>query len=273
MDVFKRLFDFYINSSIHVGLAVTALTGITIVRYDLPSENPLLLLVFFGTITGYNFIKYAGIAKLHHRSLAKNLRVIQVFSLSSFVILVYLSFQVSPEVLYLGAILGLLTLFYALPVFNKRNLRTVAGIKVYVIAVIWAGVSVLFPVVQTEWILNQDLVLEFFQRIIFVLVLILPFEIRDLKYDPADLKTIPQVLGKRRTRQLGVGLLAAMLLAEIGKSSLAWDSMVPLVLTLLVTGSFVLGAREDRSIYYTTFWVEGIPIIWLALLLLFRGVF
>lgn len=272
MKALKPLFDFYINSSMHVGLAVTSLTAITIVRFDLPLDTALLLLVFFGTITGYNFIKFAGIAKLHHRSLARNLKVIQVFSLLSFVVLAYLIFQVRTEVLYLATALGLLTLFYAIPVFNRRNLRTVGGAKVYVIATIWAGVSVFFPVVQSEWFLDRNLILELFQRFIFVVVLLLPFEIRDLKYDAADLKTIPQVLGKKRTRQLGVFLLVGMLIAEICKTSLAWDSLGALILTLFVTGFLVLGAREDRQIYYTSFWVEGLPLLWLMLLLVFRSV-
>ena len=84
MKFFKKLLDFYINASIHVALAVYAFVRITEFYLDLSYNESLDFFLFFATITGYNFVKYAGVAKLHHRSLTKNLRVIQLFSLSCF---------------------------------------------------------------------------------------------------------------------------------------------------------------------------------------------
>ena len=86
MKVLRRLFDFYINSSIHVALAVTSLVMVTLYEFELPLDFALVGFLFFGTITGYNFVKYAGVAGLHHRSLAKSLQAIQVFSFLCFVV-------------------------------------------------------------------------------------------------------------------------------------------------------------------------------------------
>jgi len=64
MTFLKQLFNFYINSSIHVALAVYALAYITLVEYDIEYDENVLYFVFYATITGYNFVKYFGISIL-----------------------------------------------------------------------------------------------------------------------------------------------------------------------------------------------------------------
>ena len=73
MKFLQKIFDFYINASIHVALAAVAFVKITEIYFDLPSNFYFDLFVLFGTITGYNFVKFAGVAKLHHRSLTDSL--------------------------------------------------------------------------------------------------------------------------------------------------------------------------------------------------------
>ena len=59
MKSLSFLFNIYINSSIHVAFAVCSLVGITCLEYDINIAINLLGFVFFGTVTGYNFVKYA----------------------------------------------------------------------------------------------------------------------------------------------------------------------------------------------------------------------
>ena len=93
MKFLKQLFDFYINASIHVALAVYALVRITELYFNLSYNESLDYFIFYGTISGYNFIKYAGVAKLHHRSLTNQLKSIQVFSLFCFLAMCYYAWQ------------------------------------------------------------------------------------------------------------------------------------------------------------------------------------
>ena len=85
MEVLKRIVNFYLDSSIHVAFAVFALTWVTLLQFDLDYDKNVLYFVFFATITGYNFVKYFGVAKFHHRSLAFWLKAIQVFSFIAFI--------------------------------------------------------------------------------------------------------------------------------------------------------------------------------------------
>ncbi len=263
MSLWKKSFDFYINSSIHLSLAIVALAAVTCLNFDITVDISLLVFIFLASVTGYNFIKYAGIAKLHHFSLAGDIRAIQVFSFFVFLGLIISVFYLPVNVLLLAGVMGLFTILYALPVFNEnRNLRAVPGVKIYVIAFVVAGVTVLMPLITVMDILQWDVLISFLQRFLIVIALVLPFEIRDLKYDMAQLGTIPQILGVRRTRQVGYLFTAFFLLLEFLKVSTDIASITGLLVLALLTFLSLRNAVIRQSKYYSSFWVEAVPVGW-----------
>ena len=271
MKYFKNAFELYINSSIHVSLAVVAFTLVSIFEHDLEIDKNLILFIFFATITGYNFVKYAGIAKLYHLSLATNLRLIQIFSLLCFIAMIYFAFKLDVEVLIATGIMGLFTLFYALPVFGgQKNLRSLPGIKIFIIAIVWAGSTVILPLVNAEKILGIDLILDFIQRIMLVVVLTLPFEIRDLEYDNESLGTIPQKLGVFMTKVFGSVLIFIIFCVDLFQNSFSSKEFLAILLMLVISGFFLWGSGTKQGKYYSSFWVEALPILYLGIYLLFR---
>ena len=270
MSFLRKAFELYINSSIHVSLAVVAFTLISIFEHDLAIDKNLLLFIFFASITGYNFVKYAGIAKLHHLSLAKNLRLIQLFSLFCFIAMVYLIFQLSGDVLIAGGIMGILTIFYAIPVLGReKNLRSLPGLKIFIIAVVWAGTTVILPLINAGKVLDINLVTDFIQRLMLVVVLTLPFEIRDLNFDKESLGTIPQRLGVRMTKVFGTVLIFLIFAAELLQSSFNAAEFVSLVVILAISGFFLWKSTTGQSRYYSSFWIEAVPIFYLGAYYLF----
>lgn len=276
MSRFKQVFDFYINSSIHVALAVVSLSWITLFEFDISYDQNLLYFIFFASITGYNFVKYFGLAKFHHRSLANWLKLIQVFSFCCFVLMCYFALRIETITLFYIAVMGLVTFLYAIPFLpkhflfdEKQNLRNVGGIKIYVIALVWSGVTVILPLVNNGIQIGVDVILILIQRFVFVIVLTLPFEIRDLQYDSLKLSTIPQKIGKRWTKIIGVFLLVLFILLEFLKSEFTSQEAIILLLIALVTLVFLLYSKDNQSKYYSGFWVEGIPILWALLTLVF----
>jgi len=272
MKYLKNAFELYINSSIHVSLAVVAFTIITFLEYDLFPDQDLLLFIFFSSITGYNFVKYAGIAKLHHLSLAKNLRIIQVFSGISFLALLYFCFLLKSAVLIATGILGIFTLLYAIPLFGgDRNLRSLPGIKIFIIALVWAGTTQILPVINAEMYLGKEILLDFFQRLLMVIVITLPFEIRDLNFDSEKLGTIPQKLGILRTKVFGTFLIGLIFSIELFQKSFNSNEFLSLVLILLIMGMMLWYARDGQKKFYASFWVESLPILFLGIYLFFRN--
>ena len=277
MQVLKRILNFYLNSSIHVALAASALTWVTLIELDLKLDKYLLYFVFFSTITGYNFVKYFGVAKFHHRNLAAWLKVIQVFSFIAFLAMCFVTFYLELNTLILIGILGVVTFFYAIPVMlpkhylfdDHKNLRQIGGLKVYVIALVWAFTSVFLPVVNEAVTINTDVMILGLQRFCYVLVLMLPFEIRDLNYDSLKLATIPQKIGIKKTKIIGVLLLLLFVLLDYFKDVLTEETLLSTIIIAIITLVLLIFSNKNQSKYYSAFWVESLPIMWLVTVLLF----
>lgn len=269
MQIVNQLFKFYINASIHVALSVYAFIRITEMYLDIVPNRNLNYFIFFGTITGYNFVKYFGIAKFHHRSLTKKLKQIQVFSLLCFVFLFYFGFQLSTETLLLYGAFGALTVLYAIPFLSgfQKSLRAISYLKIVIVAFVWAGATVILPVLDAGKGLDTNAVLIALQRFLIVTVLILPFDIRDIQYDAISLQTIPRKIGIEKTKKLGYILLLFALVLEFLISPNSEFKTVFLVLFFLMLFS-VMRAKVNQSSYYSAFWVESIPVIWWLILAL-----
>lgn len=272
----KEILNFYINSSIHVALAVCSLTYITILEFDVPLNNTVFFFVFFASITGYNFVKYFGVVKFYHVNLTRWLKWIQILSFISFILMCYYGFYLSMKTLIYIAILGLITFLYAVPFlpnnklfYEYKSLRNIGGLKVFLIALVWCGVTVFIPIINNDSKIDIDIVITGIQRFLFVIMLMLPFEIRDLQFDSLKLYTIPQRLGLKGTKVLGVALGLVLLSLEFFKSEMAYASVLILLGIDILTVLLIVFSKENQEKYFASLWVEGIPILWLLLILFF----
>ncbi|MGB2435758.1 MAG: hypothetical protein ACPIB5_06555, partial [Flavobacteriaceae bacterium] len=137
------------------------------------------------------------------------------------------------------------------------------GLKIHLVALSWVLTTVFLPLSMGGQSMTEFSLVYGLQRYLFVLVATLPFEIRDLKLDDPNLSTWPQKLGIQKTRWLGGLLLLLFVFLEIYYAA---SSNVFLVLgiAILLMG-FVLKSKAEQSKYFSSFWVEGIPILWLFL--------
>lgn len=274
MRLIKHALDFYINSSIHVAFAVVSLSWITLLEFDIPFDKSILYFIFFATITGYNFVKYFGLARFHHRGLANWLKIIQIFSFCCFVGLCYYSYQLNSKALIYIFAAAIVTFLYTIPfstnqlfIINEQNLRGIKGLKIYVIALVWVGVTVFIPLINNDFQINFDVIITAIQRFLFVIALMFPFEIRDIRFDNLKLSTIPQRIGIKKTKALGFLLLIGFFFLEYIKNEINPKSIIILMIITFITLLFLFFAEEKRTKYYSSFWVEGLPILWLLLIL------
>lgn len=249
-----------------MALAVVSLACVVSLEADLPLSKTSLTLLITATISGYNFVKFAGIAKLHHQSLTLNLKVIQVFSFIAGGILIYLLFQQSFEQLWLLVSLAIVNFLYAVPFLPKdKSLRSLRGTKIFVIALIWTCAVVVYPGIDSILgSVSQNLILRFVQVFCFLIAITLPFEIRDITGDRAELGTIPQILGVKKTKILGYVLSIVFL----GLSFVLNPAIIPNIPEIIVFGIvlfIIVKSNPDRPFYFTAFWVEGVPIAWFLL--------
>jgi len=231
-----------------------------------PIDYTLLIFIFLSSITGYNFVKYAPIAKLHHRSLTQQLKLIQIFSFLVFIFLIICLFFVDTKVIIISIGLGIITLLYAVPI-GKKNIREIAYLKVFVIAFIWASVTYFLPLYNHSneiRDLNENHLFQLIERIFWVVLLMIPFEIRDLKFDKKYLITLVSALGVKRIKLFSLLLL---ILLFVLKLFLVSEDQIWVYLCIYTSLAMVIVfAEPTQKPYYSSFLVEALPIFWALLI-------
>ncbi|MES2486429.1 MAG: hypothetical protein V4581_10855 [Bacteroidota bacterium] len=267
MKAAKQLFYIYIHGSIHVAIAVLCLVLMTNHMFVLPFSAPMAGFAFFGTLFGYNFIKYEAHFR-KHLPLTNFMKTVGFISILALLLggLCFLTLSLSAQVTAL--FFAVFAILYAVPFTKRGNLRNLAGIKIYIVALCWAGVTTLMPLVNAGLELWHDVYLKFGQRFLLVIILILIFEIIDLKEDNPELKTVPQKIGVKNTQLLNVILLAVFYFLEFFKTVVDQKQLLVNVVLIFAVGLFTMGASPERNKYYTLFWVESVPVFWLLLLLI-----
>ena len=264
MVIFKKILDFYINSSLHVALSAFALVFMTQYFFGVEGDFSVAFFAFFGTVVGYNFVKYDAIARLNKTEIKKELKAIVFLSFISLLACFYFFLQLSwATKLSAFAFFGL-TLLYTLPFFpNKQNARNWKGLKIYIVGITWVGVTVILPLVEAGIPFSKDVFLMALQRFLLIFSMVLVFDIVDVKEDDIHLQTVPQKIGVKLTKKLGYILLFLLLLLEFFYTNN--HHFLPFFFKLLVCGTitvFLFFANENRSRYYASFWLESVPILW-----------
>jgi len=268
MKAIKQLFYIYINGSLHVAMAVLALVLMTNHMFHNPFDAPMAGFAFFGTVFGYNFIKYEALFR-NRKPIGQLTKIIAALSVIAFVLTGICFFLLERVTQFTAIGFFGLTILYAVPFTKKGNLRNLSGIKIYIVAFCWAGITTLLPLVEAGLPLITDVFLKFGQRFLLVIILILIFEIIDLKNDDPQLQTVPQKIGVRNTKLLNLFLLVPFYFLEFLKSTVDLNQLVVNIFLIVIVGLFTLFANPERPKYYTGFWVESVPILWLAMLYAF----
>jgi len=269
----KRLFNFYIFGNIHVGITAWCFTEITLLEFGI-TDYKVAFFIFFSTISSYNFIRLYRIQEIdnwfvHWLNLnKKNIIVVTIFSL---IAVSYLVFFIKQRALIGLVPFALFTLFYVIPISSKQNkkisLRKIAGLKIFLIAISWAGITVIFPILQFNIPLDIHVWITFFQRFLLAILLVIPFDIRDLYIDNKSMNTIPQVIGVRNSKIMATFIIILVFLLEYLKKTGIYHLII-IALVLIVLFGLNIKATRNQNRYFSAFWVDAIPILWWLLLVI-----
>ena len=267
MRWFERLFKFYLDASVHVAFAVCALYFVSIELLKVQTNWSLAGFLFFGTIVCYNFIKFGVEAEKYLIVEKPYHKLIQALSFISFGFAAFFFFKLPLNLWWVISGLMGVSVLYAIPLLPKaKNLRSFAGLKTFLVAFVWMGCTVLLVVVENNINFSWDIGVLMFQRFLLVLILLLPFEIRDMKFDKPELKTLPQRIGIAKTKIVGYLFVGFYIALEFLKDS---TSSRTIAIELILSGLlwYVLyKTKENQKKYFYSFWVESIPFIYFLLL-------
>lgn len=264
MRWFNLVFDRYIHQSYHVALVVSAWYLITSLQWGLS-------IYWGGVVLSYTltFLAYNGI-KLY--PFTKSLPPVRwfVFSIHFIVSLIFF-LQLSARSKGLLFLAGLLCLFYVLPLpFSQRSGRYHTGLKILFVAVCWGLVTVILPLSQDQWRgVDANYFFYFLNRIIVIFIAMLPFEISDCERDEAKLGTLPQRIGIEQTKWIGYALLVFIFAMNFFIHRFSNPLHAADYTMAVLYAMALLYSKPSRSVYFTLFWIESIPLVGLLILLIF----
>jgi hypothetical protein len=256
MKILKIIFDFYINSSLHVAIAVFCLVNITIVANHLDKHLLFSTCVFFGTILGYNFLKYFQIysSGFFHSKKYYSILLVSLLAAIGFLYSFYFLEYTFQKLILISGVFVLLYPF----------LRKYGWLKLFLVSFVVTFVTVYIPF-QTDKYSVSELCLNLLQRFFILISLLIPFEIMDSKTDSASLGTLPQHFGIKTAKVFGILLVFPF----IGLEFLKVHPSYLVLLVGIITVCCINFTTFDKNKYYTSFWVESVPILWWILILLF----
>jgi len=270
MLIIKKSFNFYIKSSFHLGICVICLYLVNVLKHDIEVDYLIITFLFSSTIIVYNFIKYG--YNLQNYSTAKNsvLKMIQFLSFFCGLALIYTLFFLKFYTLLFGTFLFFICILYVFPMGNsKLNFRNLSKVKLFLVAFCWSASTVFLPLIENG--LNNYYFTLIFSFQIFFLVIIytIPFEIRDLHKDSIELQTIPQIFGIKKSKNICYYLIIVFSLLSFINSGFGANFLSDVILSIILF-FIVYITKKNQSKYFSSFWVESVPIYWLLVCVLFE---
>jgi len=286
-----RLIHFVFYGSYFYGCCAIALLWETNIQLDLQIQQPLLYICTFAiTVLFYNYPylhqQNLGSANprvrwiaAHHRSFLIQQRLLAIIVFISFILLIYRHGQdmvlpnASQFLLMIMPIILATSYYNGLLGIKNYNLRKIGWLKPFVIGLVWTGLVFVYPILFVDLIsrpgeisVNLFMVLLFVKSVMFISILAILFDIKDVHADRVQkMDTLIVRLGLKNTLFHLVlpltllGLLTFFIYAFI-QGMTGWRillTMMPFI--LLLTAIYSL--RKDRSLLYYLVVIDGLMLV------------
>lgn len=280
----KILFNYIVYGSWWVALCAASLGMLTWFELTGMWWNTALFVFILGsTLVVYNLNMLSGLAELrrigthserHHWCMNNELLMKATLAVGLILSAVSVCFLSSVVWLFMLP-LAFVALAYTIPIVKRQTskirIREIGLWKIFIIAGVWSGMTVILPSVEYFGLdqlvekLSWELAIE---RSIFILAITIPFDIRDLINDAKkSVRTIPSILGWKQS----VVLAEVLLLAFISFVGLRIGIHHPFFLGYLISSIIamiiVAFSNPQRNDMYCSFWVEGTMIVQFVLVL------
>jgi hypothetical protein len=213
--------------------------------------------IFFGTILGYNFLKYFYFFFKGNFQAKKYYGILIVSILATVGFLFFF--------LWLKRSFQIHLLISGVAVLVYPFLRKYGWLKLFLVSIVVTYVTVYIPHQSVKY-LPFDFYVSLMQRFLILISLLIPFEIIDSKTDLETMNTLPQLFGINSSKIFGILLLIPFMVLEFLKP----NPNYVVLLVSIITAMFIKFTTLKRNQYYTSFWVESVPIFWLIMLIILQ---
>ncbi len=274
MPLVRAFIDLILYSNLWIALAALSMAAQTqFLLSGRVSPSPLLGFILFATLLLYAVHRIVGLEKVQP-FLEKG----RFFVISRFRghIMIYAGiaaigaavffFQL-PFRLQLAAVApSLIALGYVLPLLGgRRRLRDLSYIKIFLIAIAWSWITVLLPALELGMGWSIPMIVMLLERAFFIFAITLPFDIRDLEVDAYNqVRTLPALLGYRRTKLLALFCLLAMAaLAGLNHHADVYSNgaFAGILLSGLIAFTLIWYSDRVKHDYYFTGLIDGLMVL------------
>jgi len=242
-----------------------------------PVFDALTFVVFFSTLALYNFHRLMGIRRIkaEDEGLITGWASKNQFTLLMLVVIGiggtgFFAFQLTWQIFFALFPMAAISILYELPLvkYNKRfhRIRNLWLSKAFLITAVWAVTTAVLPALNVSISLaDYGVILMVVERAIFIFILALCFDARDVEFDRRDsLKTIPIVYGEERTRQMVrifCSLFFIITLVHYIILDHYWGTGAAMLISILLTYFLVMRTFPRRSDYYYMFLIDGMMMV------------
>ena len=278
MELIRRIGHYFLFGNIFIALCAVCLLAATNQLTGLPFSWVLGGWVFLATFFLYNFdsllpakLQDYGLVSRRKTWVLAHRRPLAAAVIGAGVAVLFIFYRAFQGThLWLLVHLALISMLYSLPVVPGRKgwvlLRNIPLLKVFLIAYVWACVTVWLPLLGAGWDIRSPAGWHLFgQRFLFILPLTIIFDIRDVDKDQATATlTLPRLLGVARARMVAWAILLAYLALVIFTQS--GSHRLALVLCGGAYGVVIGLTHKRRSEYFYALAADGMLVLPLLLL-------
>lgn len=288
---FQKPLDFILFTNLFVAFAAIAQGLVFYHLFKVEASYVVLAFLFCATIFVYNLSILIYKPKNYQESKYRRVRWVYghyklnvAITILAIVALFPLFFQLSFNSKVLVSGLGILSLGYAIPIFNfkgrKFSLRNIVGLKLFLIAFVWALSVTILPYFELlkqdiSSISKADVIIITLKRFLFFAAITIPFDIRDMFQDKAfQLKTIPLIFGEKKAYLLcQIMLFTCLVLLFFMQSQTLNLNFYASAITVVLAGWLIFKSKWEKNEYYYFFYLDGTLILHYVLLLLLNFIF
>ena len=267
--IFKQVKSALIYSNLWVAFSLAALTCVAAIHLNWWNTRSFLF-NFCIAYTGYNYIYWSVYflspekIKARRRSWMKKHQSIVISSGLITALAAILIFLDSTDINHFALIAFIcLSVTYVIPGKGNRGIRFIPFIKILIITI---SLTLLITIYIPLEIISDNKIL-FIALFAFIVAYTIPFDIRDLKSDPKRLKTIPQLIGTDHSVRLSQTIVIVVISILCFKSNNTLIYVANLLFGILSLIAFEK-VKHNSNRDYINFYIEGLPVWWLILLLL-----
>ena len=156
---------------------------------------------------------------------------------------------------------------------KEYSIRKIPFFKIFLIAFIWSYITLFGPLLYYNFDINYIFLDFFFQRLLFVLAICIPFDIRDHERD--IIKTIPNTIGIYESKIFAwfcLFLIDILLIIDLINNLISLPFFIACFVCIEICSVAIYYTNNNRSLMFYGILVESLSII-MCLFVLVASVF